>query len=164
MAGVNFKDESPMSINLSKEETIKAQVTDINYIPSYKIAELERQANEEERIAYYNDIQQKVANGEFNGKDGEKGEKGDKGEDGTLIFEELTEEQKASLKGDKGDKGEDGKDGVNGKDGVDGKTPVLGVDYWTESDKTEVKNYCNSYIDSQLGTINEQLASLTEVE
>ena len=54
--------------------------------------------------------------------------------------------------------------GEKGEDGADGKTPVLGVDYWTESDKTEVKNYCNSYIDSRLGTINEQLASLTEVE
>ena len=63
--------------------------------------------------------------------------------------------------------GTNGKDGINGKDGVDGKdghTPELGVDYWTESDKAEVKIYCNSYIDSQLGTINEQLASLTEVE
>ena len=126
MAGVNFRDESPMSINLSKEETIKTKVTDINYIPSYKIAESERQANEKERIAYYNDIQQRVANGEFNGKDGKDGEKGDAG--------------------------------------ADGKTPIKGVDYWTESDKSEMKTYCNSYIDGQLGTINEQLASLTEVK
>lgn len=63
-----------------------------------------------------------------------------------------------------GPNGKDGVDGKNGVDGKDGKTPVLGVDYWTESDKTAVKNYCNSYIDSQLGTINEQLASLTEVK
>ena len=155
---VNFEEEKAITFNLVKEEPIQAEVTDINYIPSYKIAELERQANEKERIAYYNEIQQKVADGEFNGKDGEKGEKGDKGEDGTLTFEELTEEQKTSLKGDKGDTGS------AGKDGKDGYTPVKGVDYWTEADKTEVKNYCNSYIDSQLGTINEQLASLTEVK
>ena len=60
--------------------------------------------------------------------------------------------------------GEKGEKGDKGEDGVDGKTPTKGVDYWTESDKTDVKNYCNSYIDSQLGTINEQLASLTEVK
>lgn len=66
-----------------------------------------------------------------------------------------------------GEQGIQGTVGANGKDGVDGKdgyTPIKGTDYWTEEDKTEVQNYCNSYIDSQLGTINEQLASLTEVE
>ena len=57
---------------------------------------------------------------------------------------------------------EDGK--FNGQDGLDGKTPIKGVDYWTESDKSEIKTYCNNYIDVQLGTINEQLASLTEVK
>ena len=39
---------------------------------------------------------------------GPQGPKGDKGEDGTITFEELTPEQKASLKGDKGDKGDTG--------------------------------------------------------
>lgn len=66
--------------------------------------------------------------------------------------------------GQKGEQGTQGTVGANGKDGKDGYTPVLGKDYWTESDKEAVQNYCNSYIDSQLGTINEQLASLTEVE
>lgn len=32
-----------------------------------------------------------------------KGDKGDKGADGTMTFEDLTPEQKESLKGDKGD-------------------------------------------------------------
>lgn len=47
-------------------------------------------------------------------------------------------------KGDKGDQGEQGiqgvagKDGVNGKDGADGKTPVKGVDYFTDADKKEL--------------------------
>lgn len=41
----------------------------------------------------------------FNGKDGRDGVDG---KDGTMKFEDLTEEQKATLKGDKGDKGEDG--------------------------------------------------------
>lgn len=42
----------------------------------------------------YNDVQTALKNGEF---------KGDKGADGTVAFEDLTEEQKASLKGDKGE-------------------------------------------------------------
>lgn len=46
------------------------------------------------------------------GEQGEKGEKGDPGADGTMTFEELTPEQKASLKGDKGDKGDTGNSGV----------------------------------------------------
>ena len=44
--------------------------------------------------------------GEWRGVPGFIGPKGDKGEDGTITFEELTPEQKASLKGDKGDTGE----------------------------------------------------------
>ena len=89
-------------------------------------------------IGDVNKIKEDAENGIFNGKDGKDGEKGEPGQAGV-----------------------DGKDGADGKDGY---TPVLGVDYWTEKDITEVQNYCNSYIDSQLGTINEQLASLTEVE
>lgn len=74
-----------------------------------------------------------------------------------MSFEDLTEEQKASLKGDKGDKGDqgeqgpigpegpagkdgqdgapgkDGQDGAPGKDGADGKDYVL-----TEEDKAEI--------------------------
>lgn len=49
-----------------------------------------------------------------------KGEKGDKGEDGTVSFDELTDEQKESLKGE------------------DGYTPKKGVDYWTASDKAQM--------------------------
>ena len=37
------------------------------------------------------------------GAQGERGEKGERGEDGTVTFEELTQEQKASLKGEKGE-------------------------------------------------------------
>lgn len=59
--------------------------------------------------------------GEFKGEKGEKGDKGDQG-----------------IQGPQGEKGEDGKDGVNGKDGADGKTPVKGVDYFTDADKKEL--------------------------
>ena len=56
------------------------------------------------------------------GDKGDKGEKGDtgaqgpqgeKGADGTMTFEELTPEQRESLKGDKGDDGEPGQPGEN---------------------------------------------------
>jgi hypothetical protein len=46
-----------------------------------------------------------------------KGEKGDKGEDGTMVFEDLTPEQKESLRG---------------------YTPQRGVDYWTPADKEQM--------------------------
>ena len=66
----------------------------------------------------------------------------------TMNFEDLTEEQKASLKGEKGDPGVPGKDGytpvknvdyfdgkdgqpgADGEPGQDGYTPVKGVDYF----------------------------------
>ena len=41
------------------------------------------------------------------GPQGPRGEKGDNGVDGTISFNELTEEQLVSLKGDKGDNGKD---------------------------------------------------------
>lgn len=79
-------------------------------------------------------------------------------------------------KGDKGDKGNPGADGVSIEDiystaddtgrqmaviitltdgkqlmfevpyGKDGKTPVKGVDYWTEADKAEIKSYVDEAI------------------
>lgn len=42
-----------------------------------------------------------------------------------------------------------GLDGVNGKDGVDGKTPIRGVDYWTEDDVSAMQKY----IDGRLGVV-----------
>ncbi len=44
--------------------------------------------------------------------------KGEKGDPGTVAFDELTDEQKASLKGDKGDKGDTGPKGDKGDDNV----------------------------------------------
>jgi hypothetical protein len=39
-----------------------------------------------------------------------------------------------------GEQGIQGEPGADGKDGEDGKTPVKGVDYWTEEDLTEMVN------------------------
>lgn len=49
-----------------------------------------------------------------------KGDKGETGADGTVSFDDLTDEQKESLKGEKGD------------------SPVKGEDYWTDEDKAEL--------------------------
>lgn len=91
--------------------------------------------------------------------------------DGSSEWHEIT-----AIKGERGETGPmgpPGKDGVSGKDGTNGKdgakgadgyTPVRGTDFWTAEDIAAIEGHCNNYIDSQLGTINEQLASLTEVE
>ena len=64
------------------------------------------------------------------GVKGDKGDKGDKGEPGA--------------KGEQGEQGPAGADGAEGpqgpqgEPGTPGKTPVKGVDYWTEPDKQEI--------------------------
>lgn len=57
------------------------------------------------------------------GPAGEKGEKGDKGDTGAT-----------------GPQGEKGDTGAAGSKGADGYTPVKGVDYYTDLDKTEMVN------------------------
>lgn len=52
------------------------------------------------------------ASGEIHQFTVRNGERGEKGNDGTMSFEDLTDEQKATLKGDKGDKGDMGATGV----------------------------------------------------
>lgn len=54
------------------------------------------------------------------GPAGPVGPQGEKGSDGTMTFEDLTLEQKASLKGDKGDKGDTGAAGPQGDPGPKG--------------------------------------------
>ena len=54
------------------------------------------------------------------GDTGPQGPQGEKGADGTMTFEDLTEEQKASLKGDKGEKGDTGDQGPQGETGPQG--------------------------------------------
>ena len=95
-----------------------------------------------------------------------------------MTFEDLTPEQKASLKGDKGDKGdtgaagpqgepgpkgdkgdpgEIGAQGPQGEPGTNGTTPVKGVDYWTAADQTSIINQLKSAtfsFDSSTGALN----------
>nr|DAL45559.1 MAG TPA_asm: tail tube protein [Caudoviricetes sp.] len=74
------------------------------------------------------------------GVKGDKGDKGDKGEDGVIIFEELTPEQKATLKGDKGDRGEQGLPGEKGEKGDNGITPNIKVGKVVTLEPTEQAN------------------------
>lgn len=60
------------------------------------------------------------------GKQGAKGYQGDKGADGTMSFEDLTPEQKATLKGDQGVQGAQGDKGADGVDGVQGVQGDIG--------------------------------------
>lgn len=57
---------------------------------------------------------------------GEPGPQGPKGEDGSVSFDNLTPEQKASLKGDKGDQGPIGPQGIQGPKGDDGAQGIQG--------------------------------------
>ena len=60
------------------------------------------------------------------GQQGAKGYQGDKGADGTMSFEDLTPEQKATLKGDQGVQGAQGDRGADGNDGVQGVQGDIG--------------------------------------
>lgn len=70
-----------------------------------------------------------------------KGPKGDKGETGAAG----TQGPKGP-KGDPGPAGAQGTQGAQGAKGADGKTPVRGVDYWTETDIAEIKKYIDAKI------------------
>ena len=105
-----------------------------------------------------NDVQKKLDNGEFVGAQGPKGEKGEpgpqgpqgetgatgpqgprgetgatgpqgpKGKDGEVTFESLTDEQKASIRGEPGAKGEKGEKGEPGAQGEKGEKGDPGKD------------------------------------
>ena len=76
------------------------------------------------------------------GQDGKNGINGINGKDGiscthsfdgtVLTVTSASGTSSVDLKGDKGDTG------TNGKDGIDGYTPVKGIDYYTENEKSEI--------------------------
>lgn len=70
------------------------------------------------------------------GDPGEKGETGAKGDPG--------EKGETGATGSQGPKGDKGDTGETGPKGVDGKTPVKGIDYYTEADKAEFSEYIAS--------------------
>lgn len=66
------------------------------------------------------------------GPRGEQGSEGPQGEQGP--------------EGPQGKPGEQGPEGPQGEPGQPGKTPVRGVDYWTDADKAEIKAYVDEAI------------------
>ena len=84
-----------------------------------------------------NTIEQKLANGEFNGKDGRDGVDGKDGKDGAVGPE-----------GPQGPAGKDGQNGQDGKDGAQGPAGPAGKDgedyVLTEADKTEIAGIVSS--------------------
>jgi hypothetical protein len=92
------------------------------------------------------------------GETGPQGPQGEKGADGTMTFEDLTEEQRASLKGDAGPagpQGEKGETGATGPQGPAGPTgpqgpagynPQRGTDYWTTEDIATIQAYIEDAI------------------
>ena len=88
-------------------------------VSSPEVGVLKELINETE--ATVQNIEKKLADGEFKG---EKGEQGDKGE--PFTYDDFTEEQLASLKGEQGDKGDRGEQGIQGIQGVQGEVGAKG--------------------------------------
>ena len=86
------------------------------------------------------------------GPQGEPGPVGPPGKDGTITFEELTEEQRESLKGEPG---EPGKDGEPGKSGVyiGNEAPTDGSNVWITLDEAPEEYATKQYVDEMLGVI-----------
>lgn len=90
----------------------------------------------------------------YNGKDGTNGTNGKDGTSVTVanVSESTTDggsnvvtfSDGKTLTVKNGSKGSAGMDGSDGRDGADGKTPVKGVDYYTEADKSEFSEYIAS--------------------
>lgn len=89
------------------------------------------------------------------GQDGSNGKDGTDGKDGKSAYQTWldlgnTGTEQEFLDSLKGADGQDGSNGTDGTDGEDGYTPVRGTDYWTEEDIQAMKDYCKSYIDTDI--------------
>lgn len=127
MASVNLNKENNLDIAMSTDAPINAQVQNIDYLPSYKVAEEERRANELGRMAnetaretYFEGMVAKFESGYFKGDKGEPGATGYDGKsleynwNGTELgvrVEGETEYAYSDLKGIQGEKGEKGDPG-----------------------------------------------------
>lgn len=48
-------------------------------------------------------------------------------------------------------------------DSLNGYAPVRGIDYWTEEDVSMILIECDKHISTQLGIINQELATLADL-
>lgn len=100
---VKLSNEKAINTSLAQAKSVTTSVEDLNYIPAYREYEKERQENELERQAYFEELQERVENGEFVGKsleyDWEDTKLGIR-QEGQLEYEYV------DLKGEKGKDGE----------------------------------------------------------
>lgn len=107
--------------------------------------------------ALVNEVEQKLANGEFVGEKGDKGDQGIQGEKGDpFTYDDFTEEQLASLKGEKGDKGDTGEQGIPGDSAVFVVWGTTSYDDVLSACKSGLPVYCRyySYV-AHLSVVNE---------
>ena len=93
----------------------------------------------------YAQIMEMIAAGGFGGGSGEKGEKGEKGDKGDagVGIVNITISRDGDLLISLSD---DTNYNLGKIVGSDGRTPVRGVDYWTDEDKAEIKSYVDEAI------------------
>ena len=134
------------SINLDEIEHAVSVIEDLNMEQLEAIQLMAREITDtldeaKEQTARLNtlvsDIETRLANGEFNGKDGRDGVDGKDGKDGAVGPE-----------GPQGPAGKDGQNGQDGKDGAQGPAGPAGKDgedyVLTEADKTEIAGIVSS--------------------
>lgn len=110
------------------DDDVVLSTSQTNALDGIMLAEAERVAAEEKRVANEQEILAAFADmeGYFKGEKGDPGEKGEPGADGNVAFEDLTEAQIAMLKGEKGEPGEKGDQGEQGPRGLQGPQGVQG--------------------------------------
>ena len=130
--GENSEGTKRITTNSVTVEVAKSAIPEGGALPVIALSEAEQiSAKAQRALDLANEVFLKAENGDFNGEPGPQGPKGEKGTDGNVLFSDLSDEQKASLKGETG---------ATGPQGPAGYSPVKGVDYFTEEEKTEMIN------------------------
>lgn len=117
------------------------------------------EGNEGTEQDFLNSLKGKDGTNGVEGKDGTNGANGQDGFSPIATVDENSTGATISITDKNGTtsvevkNGTNGKDGTNGTNGQDGYTPVKGIDYWTDADKQEIKQYC----DAQIGIIESSL-------
>lgn len=138
---VDFRTETrPLRFYYNKDasgEITPEEISGVNTVVNILEEEITKvDSLETELRDLITDIQNKLDNGEFDGKDGKDGRDG-----------------------------QDGRDGVDGKDGQDGYTPQKGIDYFTEQDIEEIEgDILNEvYTKSETDTLLEGKADVEDI-
>lgn len=118
-----YLEEHDIKVDLTgyaTEEYVEAAVKEIELTPGPQGPKGDKGDKGDQGIQGKQGIQGPTGPQGPKGDTGATGPQGPAGKDGTMSFEDLTAEQKASLKGDKGDKGDQGPKGDKGDTGEQG--------------------------------------------